>query len=208
METRRLAADRRSEPGKYAALPRPADSNSSFSNERFALAIYPGRKSILRNQYLHLMQTKLQRILYPEELSANSIDDRAFLKYVYGEKGRPTKEETQQSVSFQAAVDENSARDINMSEVLAQEDLNGGLRRKKQLLIGTKKKKERCIPANANTPDCSCAHGEGKDEDDDMARLGKLSLINMGARYELLNANKMLLDFDISMRVSVRARTR
>lgn len=39
------------------------------------------------------------------------------------------------------------------------------------------------------------------DIDDDMVRLGKLSLINVGARYELLSANRMLIDLDVSLNV-------
>ena len=42
---------------------------------------------------------------------------------------------------------------------------------------------------------------EEADIDDDMVRLGKLSLINMGARYELLSANRMLIDLDVSLNV-------
>lgn len=38
--------------------------------------------------------------------------------------------------------------------------------------------------------------------DDEMIKLGRLSLINMRARYELLNANRMLVDLDVSLSVS------
>ena len=41
------------------------------------------------------------------------------------------------------------------------------------------------------------------DNDDDIEKLDKLSLINMGARYELLNANRMLVDLDVSLTVFV-----
>jgi len=37
--------------------------------------------------------------------------------------------------------------------------------------------------------------------DDDMINLGRLSLINMKARDELLNANRMLVDLDVSLSV-------
>jgi len=40
-------------------------------------------------------------------------------------------------------------------------------------------------------------------EDDDINKLHKLSLINMGARCELLNANRMLVDLDINLKVSI-----
>ena len=36
-------------------------------------------------------------------------------------------------------------------------------------------------------------------KNDEISRLDKLAKINMGARYELLNANKMMLDFDLGM---------
>lgn len=36
-------------------------------------------------------------------------------------------------------------------------------------------------------------------EDDEMEKLDKLSLLNMGARYELLNTNKMMLDLDLEL---------
>lgn len=37
--------------------------------------------------------------------------------------------------------------------------------------------------------------------DDEILNLGRLSLINMKARYELLNANRMLVDLDVSLSV-------
>eukprot|EP00826_Nyctotherus_ovalis_P061923 TRINITY_DN886_c0_g5_i4.p3 TRINITY_DN886_c0_g5~~TRINITY_DN886_c0_g5_i4.p3 ORF type:complete len:148 (+),score=42.08 TRINITY_DN886_c0_g5_i4:483-926(+) len=43
-------------------------------------------------------------------------------------------------------------------------------------------------------------------DDDDMSKLHKLSLINMGARYELVNANRMLVDLDINLKVIDRAK--
>ena len=39
--------------------------------------------------------------------------------------------------------------------------------------------------------------------DDDLKKLDKLSMLNMGARYELLNANKMMMDFDLEMVVFI-----
>ena len=39
------------------------------------------------------------------------------------------------------------------------------------------------------------------DKDDDISKLGKLSIINASARHELLNANKMLLDLDVTLSV-------
>ena len=40
---------------------------------------------------------------------------------------------------------------------------------------------------------------KSKRVDDEISKLDRLSLINMGARYELLNANKMLLDLDLGL---------
>lgn len=38
-------------------------------------------------------------------------------------------------------------------------------------------------------------------EEDDLATLNKLSLINADARYELLNVNKQILDFGLNLKV-------
>ena len=35
--------------------------------------------------------------------------------------------------------------------------------------------------------------------DDDIKKLGKLSMMNMEARYELLNANKLMIDLDLEL---------
>ena len=39
--------------------------------------------------------------------------------------------------------------------------------------------------------------------DEDMYKLDKLSLMNAGARYELLNINQQLLDFDMNLKVKM-----
>lgn len=40
--------------------------------------------------------------------------------------------------------------------------------------------------------------------EDELTTLNKLSMLNAGARYELLSINKQLLDFDISMKAQKR----
>ena len=40
-----------------------------------------------------------------------------------------------------------------------------------------------------------------KGQDDELLTLNKLSLLNAGARYELLSINKQLLDFDMNLKV-------
>ncbi len=136
---------------------------------------------------MRMMQGKLRGIVDPAE--ASSIDDRAFLSYMYGERAAVDTTEGRngkQSVSFHA----ESLMDETSLDALAPSKDQGGKKEKSEY---------------ANVPNDSIKEVDN-DNDDDMARLGKLSLINMGARYELLNANKMLLDFDISLRVRTRVR--
>jgi len=45
--------------------------------------------------------------------------------------------------------------------------------------------------------------GITKGQDDELMTLNKLSLMNAGARYELLSINKQLLDFDMNLKVCV-----
>eukprot|EP00826_Nyctotherus_ovalis_P056270 TRINITY_DN7560_c0_g1_i4.p1 TRINITY_DN7560_c0_g1~~TRINITY_DN7560_c0_g1_i4.p1 ORF type:complete len:185 (-),score=15.28 TRINITY_DN7560_c0_g1_i4:188-742(-) len=38
-----------------------------------------------------------------------------------------------------------------------------------------------------------------KEQDDDIRKLDKLSIMNVGARYELLNTNKLMIDLDLGL---------
>lgn len=148
---------------------------------------------------------KLERILDPADLSMNSIDDNAFMKYMYGSEKKNIHAEVdatrngKQSASFHVELPEyDRADDVNMSEIILPENLNDVMKGGSKVSGKSGKKNDKKQAAvYANTPGCI----REEDNDDDMARLGKLSLINMGARYELLNANKMLVDLDISLRV-------
>lgn len=42
-------------------------------------------------------------------------------------------------------------------------------------------------------------NSDTKNSEDDIGKLSKLSVMNMGARYELLNANQMMLNLDLEL---------
>jgi hypothetical protein len=162
---------------------------------------------MLKKHYLQLMQRKLEKlekIFEPNELSNNSIDDNAFQKYLYGNQrlkknGNDTNDTSRtnkQSVSFHAGQSEEKPDNLNMSEIIYSDSSNkpgkNAISRKENL------NKDQLKGVKTITPSCI----REEDIEDEVQKLDKLSLINMGARYELLNANQMLVDLDMSLRVT------
>ena len=211
LETKRLIGDRGSEPKVIPLNIKIKEESKELAvKDRYNQAYIFIRKTRLRKEYLRLMQSKMKKLgemLDPKELSANSIDEHAFLKYMYvqGKKGQSivnadneVSRNNKQSSSFQVEqLDDSKIEDVNMSEIIAPmmtEELYDSAKDKPR----SKYKPKKSMIEYPHAPDSICE----EDNDDDMARLDKLSLINMGARYELLNANQMLVDLDISLRVT------
>jgi len=137
---------------------------------------------------------RFEKMLGPKtDISANSIDDNEFLKYMYqdGKENENKYSDSRNKVGTEKAstsflgnkiLEEKPAKnDMNLSAIETGEKINSAYK-------------------NSNNNEYGYENEYGEN-DDDMTRLGKLSLINMGARYELLNANRMLVDLDISLRV-------
>ena len=125
---------------------------------------------------------RLEKILEPKQHSP--IDDQTFMKRIYNNDYTNTtaiagddSNSHKHSFSFYSAIQDDKTQDTC-------EDIDAS-------------KKHRAQKAGRGTS----MYEIGEEAEDEIRMLDKLSVVNMGARYELLQANQMMFDFDVSINV-------
>lgn len=120
----------------------------------------------------------MEQILEKKKLPVETMDEENFMNYMYNNLEKKDKHQKGNAISYRAAESDTEKANDSVEEVFASSS--------------TRQKNNRT----------ASKHNRVKKNDtcnDEIDNLDKLSMINLGARYELLNANKMMVDLDIGL---------
>ncbi len=143
------------------------------------------RRGTIEKRYSRILAGKLQQL--GKLLEQNAIaagDEDVFMRYMFEGQAEGKDKKVKRSSSFRGEPiaglnDNNTESDISPEKIEYESNRHTSGKAKRLSHIETTV--------------------ENSAEDDDIKKLDRLSLLNMGARYELLNANKMMLDLDLEL---------
>ena len=118
---------------------------------------------------------KLEKLLESKAFNKDSFDEEVLMKYMFNGED---KKKSKKYMSYRAAESDNESKEESDKEESHEVEIRESNNK------------------TAARPNRLSRIEEGSDE---ISKLDRLSLLNMGARYELLNANKMMLDLDIGL---------